>query len=140
MWLLAILCVVAMIYGHLIFKSQASQTRGKNDLPIISAEQYACRSAMLSSLVVAWSPMLDSKSGRNCCILAIGAKSGKISFWRVNEPQCYSITQGGNSPPGASLIGFIKAHGSWVTTISFSKIVFDDTPQLLLSSGSSDGR
>ncbi|KAK1440419.1 hypothetical protein QVD17_06246 [Tagetes erecta] len=124
---------------HFSSSEDDSQTRGKNDLPLISAEQYACRSAMLSSLVVAWSPMLDSKSGRSCCILAIGAKSGKISFWRVDKPQCYSITQGDHSPPVASLIGFIQAHNSWTTTISFSKIVFDESPQLLLSSGSSDG-
>ncbi|KAL8197929.1 hypothetical protein R6Q57_030087 [Mikania cordata] len=110
-----------------------------NNLPLISAEQYACRSAMLSSLVVAWSPMLDNKSGRSCCILAIGSKSGKISFWRVHEPQCYSITHGRNPLPVASLIGFIQAHNSWITALSFSKFVSDESPQLLLSTGSSDG-
>ncbi|KAI3806272.1 hypothetical protein L1987_22171 [Smallanthus sonchifolius] len=113
--------------------------RRQNNLPLISAEQYAFRSAMLSSFVVAWSPMLYSKPGRSCSVLAIGAKSGKISFWRVHEPQCYSITQGGNPLPVASLIGFIQAHNSWITTISFSKFVSDGLPQLVLSTGSSDG-
>ncbi|KAM0054517.1 putative transcription factor WD40-like family [Helianthus debilis subsp. tardiflorus] len=107
--------------------------------PFITAEQYARRSAMLSSLVVAWSPMLDRKSSRNFCVLAVGAKSGKISFWRVDRPQRYSITQGSNPPPVALLIGSIQAHDSWITAIGFSKFVSDGSPQLLISTGSSDG-
>ncbi|XP_023742787.1 uncharacterized protein LOC111890943 [Lactuca sativa] len=103
--------------------------------PSISAQQYASRSAMLSSLVVSWSPMFHGDtSSKGCSILAIGGKSGNISFWRVHEPQCYSITQR-SKPPGALLIGLIQAHDSWITAISWSK--FDS--QLLLSTGSSDG-
>ncbi|XP_076942904.1 uncharacterized protein LOC143612937 [Bidens hawaiensis] len=115
-----------------------SKDRRQSKVRLISAEQYASRSALLSSLVVCWSPMLDSKSGRRCCILAAGAKSGMVSFWRVHEPQCYSITQG-NDPPVASLIGVIEAHSSWITAISFSKFVCDGSPQPLLATGSSDG-
>ncbi|KAK9066716.1 hypothetical protein SSX86_014039 [Deinandra increscens subsp. villosa] len=107
--------------------------------PLISAEQYACRSAMLSSVVVSWSSMLDNKSRRGFCILATGTKSGTVSLWRVHEPQCYSITQGSNPPPDASLIGLIQAHNSWITAISFSKFVSDGSPELLLATGSSDG-
>ncbi|XP_076905093.1 uncharacterized protein LOC143560750 [Bidens hawaiensis] len=115
-----------------------SKDRRQSKVRLISAEQYASRSALLSSLFVCWSPMLDSKSGRRCCILAVGAKSGMVSFWRVHEPQCFSITQG-NDPPVASLIGVIEAHSSWITSISFSKFVSDGSPQLLLATGSSDG-
>ncbi|KAM0052597.1 putative transcription factor WD40-like family [Helianthus debilis subsp. tardiflorus] len=122
--------------AHLRIRSKG---RRQNNSSFISAEQYAHRSAMLSSLVAVWSPMLDSESARRFCVLAIGAKSGIISFWRVHEPQCYSITQGSNHAPVASFIGFIQAHNSWITAISFSKFVSDGSPQLLLSTGSSDG-
>ncbi|KAJ0958053.1 putative transcription factor WD40-like family [Helianthus annuus] len=122
--------------AHLRIRSKGKR---QNNPPLITAEQYARRSAMLSSLVAVWSPMLDSESARRFCVLAIGAKSGIISFWRVHEPQCYSITQGSNPAPVASFIGFIQAHNSWITAISFSKFVSDGSPQLLLSTGSSDG-
>ncbi|KAJ0647607.1 putative transcription factor WD40-like family [Helianthus annuus] len=116
-----------------------NKSRRQKNRPFITAEQYARRSAMLSSLVVAWSPMLDRKSSRNFCVLAVGAKSGKISFWRVDGPQRYSITQGSSPPPVALLIGSIQAHDSWITAIGFSKFVSDGSPQLLISTGSSDG-
>ncbi|XP_071697717.1 uncharacterized protein [Rutidosis leptorrhynchoides] len=120
-------------------KNQKQNLQENNNVPlIISAEKYASRSAMLSSLVVAWSPMLHSNSSRSCSILAIGAKSGIISFWRVVEPQCYSITKQ-NNPPAPALVGFIQAHNSWITAINLSTFVYNGSPHLLLSTGCSDG-
>ncbi|KAE8819749.1 hypothetical protein D1007_02416 [Hordeum vulgare] len=54
-------------------------------LPLITAEQYARRNAILSSLVVAWSPAVPSRDTtsrllRNWCMLAVGSKSGDVSF------------------------------------------------------------
>ncbi|KAK4375865.1 hypothetical protein RND71_006542 [Anisodus tanguticus] len=58
---------------------------------IITAEEYASRSAMLSSLIVAWSPCPPQTSGcgisttngltSGCSVLAVGGKSGALSFW-----------------------------------------------------------
>ncbi|KAM2675564.1 hypothetical protein EV1_002313 [Malus domestica] len=64
--------------------------------PLITADQYASRTAMLSSLVVAWSPMPHSLSkicsvpqdGSSMSLLAIGGKSGKVSVWRIPVPEC----------------------------------------------------
>ena len=119
-------------------------------LPLITADQYASRSAMLSSLVVAWSPLLKLSSEmclapeNNSCncfsLLAVGAKSGKISLWRIHAPQYYSIEQSG-APTAAELIGILQAHNSWVTTISWAFLASDSSnPQLLLATGSFDGR
>ncbi|KAI3668899.1 hypothetical protein L6452_40116 [Arctium lappa] len=119
-------------------KDRRPNLQENHNLPLIGAKQYASRIAMLSSLVVSWSPMVHSNSSRSCSILAIGAKSGRISLWRVHEPECYSITQR-SKPHVASLIGFIQAHNSWITAISWSKFVSDGSPQLLLSTGCSDG-
>ncbi|XWS50267.1 hypothetical protein CRYUN_Cryun12cG0073700 [Craigia yunnanensis] len=135
----------------------AIKTKGKStkkipevcSLPLINADQYASRSAMLSSLVVAWSPLLKLSSemclalennSSNCfSLLAVGAKSGKISLWRIHAPQYYSIEQSG-APSAADLIGILQAHNSWVTTISWAFLASDSSnPQVLLATGSSDG-
>ncbi|MBA0679906.1 hypothetical protein Goari_011647, partial [Gossypium aridum] len=118
-------------------------------LPLITADQYASRSAMLSSLVVAWSPLLKLSSricgapeiNSSICfsLLAVGSKSGKISFWRINVPEYYSIEQS-LAPTRVELIGILKAHSSWVTAISCALLASDSSsPQVLLATGSSDG-
>ncbi|MCI37233.1 transducin/WD40 repeat protein, partial [Trifolium medium] len=69
--------------------------------PLISADEYAFRSAMLYSLVVSWSPLLrvasefypDPNTSASVSLLAVGGKSGKISFWRFYQPDCYTIEE-----------------------------------------------
>ncbi|XP_027366497.1 uncharacterized protein LOC113872844 [Abrus precatorius] len=116
-------------------------------LPLISADQYASRSAMLCSLVVSWSPLLHVESESypipNICasvsLLAVGGKSGKISLWRFHPPECYTI-QDGKVPTTVKFVGLLQAHNSWVTTISWLLFAFDSSnPQILLATGSSDG-
>ncbi|XP_021300458.1 uncharacterized protein LOC110428852 isoform X2 [Herrania umbratica] len=118
-------------------------------LPLITADQYASHSAMLSSLVVAWSPMLklssdmclvpENNSSNWFSLLAVGAKSGKISFWRIHAPEYYSIEQSG-APTAVELIGILQVHNSWVTAISWALLASDSSnPQVLLATGSSDG-
>ncbi|KAK8486287.1 hypothetical protein V6N13_108892 [Hibiscus sabdariffa] len=118
-------------------------------LPLITADQYASRSAMLSALVVAWSPLLklsfeicgDPENNSSNCfsLLAVGSKTGKISLWRINAPQYYSIEQS-VPPTTVELIGILKAHSSWVTTISWALLASESSsPQVLLATGSSDG-
>ncbi|KAK3042854.1 hypothetical protein RJ639_001127 [Escallonia herrerae] len=131
-------------------KAKASRkVSGKCSSPVITADEYASRSAMLSSTFVAWSPILEvtsaseplpSNNSMNCCsILAVGGKTGKISFWRINGPECYSIMHSGE-PCAGLLIGFLQAHNSWITAISWTLLVSDPSnPQLLLATGSSDG-
>lgn len=119
-------------------------------IPLITAEQYTSRSSMLSALVVAWSPILrltsvvEETSPSNlfggCSVLAVGMKSGRISFWRVLEPQCYSSMDGRDSV-AVSLIGFLQPHDFWVTAVSWGLHESDvSNPQLLLATGSSNGR
>uniref|UniRef100_A0A2P2MFC5 Transducin family protein n=4 Tax=Rhizophora mucronata TaxID=61149 RepID=A0A2P2MFC5_RHIMU len=117
-------------------------------LPLLTAEQYASRIAMLSSLVVSWSPVMRLSS--NSCmvpqnvssnmfsILAVGGKSGEISIWRIHAPRCYSIEYG-CMPTCTILIGLLQAHKSWVTAISLALLGSNSSPQVLLASGSSDG-
>lgn len=117
-------------------------------LPLISADQYASRSAMLSSLVVAWSPLLQSygnmsitpKNSSNCCsVLATGGKSGKVSFWRFFEPPCYSIEHS-RVPITVVPVGLLQAHNTWITAISWALLSVDAlNPLVLLVTGSSDG-
>ncbi|KAE8710737.1 SER/ARG-rich protein 34A [Hibiscus syriacus] len=135
----------------------AIQTRGRPSkkipeacgLPLITADQYASRSAMLSSLLVAWSPLLKlsfeicgapENNSSNCfSLLAVGSKSGKISLWRINAPQYYSIERS-MAPTTVELIGILMAHNSWVTTISWALLASESSsPQVLLASGSSNG-
>ncbi|KAI3434194.1 uncharacterized protein J3R85_006645 [Psidium guajava] len=131
--------------------SHGRSTRKKIEsptLPLISAVQYASRSAMLSSLVIAWSPVLQFPSescsqvqNRATCfsLLAIGGKSGKISCWKVHAQECYSIEHG-NVSPDAMVVGIFQAHNSWVTAISWALLTTDSShPQVLLSTGSSNG-
>lgn len=124
---------------NILNKGKKQKSQDNHNPPLISAQQYASRSALVSSIVVAWSPMIQSNSSRSCCsVLAIGSKSGNISFWKVHQPQCYSITQQ-SKPPVATLIKVLHAHNSWITAISWSKFSSDGSPQLLLSTGCSDG-
>ncbi|GMI76518.1 hypothetical protein like AT3G49400 [Hibiscus trionum] len=135
----------------------AIETRGRPSkkipevcsLPLITADQYASRSAMLSSLVVAWSPLLKlsfeicgapENNSSNCfSLLAVGSKSGKISLWRINAPQYYCIELS-VAPTTVELIGILKAHSSWVTAISWALLASESSsPQVLLATGSSDG-
>ncbi|CAK9141586.1 unnamed protein product [Ilex paraguariensis] len=121
----------------------------KCSFSFITPDKYASRSAMLSSLVVSWSPILRStsefgleapnNSSNGYCILAAGGKSGKISFWRIHELQCYSIMPS-RDPTAALLIGLLQAHCTWITSISWALYVSDTArPQLLLATGCSDG-
>ncbi|KAK1571297.1 hypothetical protein Q3G72_014717 [Acer saccharum] len=118
-------------------------------LPMITADQYASRSAILHSLVLAWSPVLKLPSSNcpvppngssNCfSVLAVGGRSGKISFWRISMPECYSVEHSKIST-STVLIGLLQAHNSWITTISWAMISSDSSnPQVLLVTGSSDG-
>ncbi|KAL3524457.1 hypothetical protein ACH5RR_017291 [Cinchona calisaya] len=118
-------------------------------LPLITVEQFASRSAMLASLIVAWSPVLLLSAGveeasannipSNCSVLAVGGKSGRISLWRVHQPQCYT-TMNVRESITSSFIGFLQAHDSWVTALSWELFVSDaSNPQLLLATGSSNG-
>lgn len=116
---------------------------------LITAKQYASRSAMLTSTVVSWSPLLqlssgDSKEHQNqplsFCLLAVGGKSGDISFWRIDVPTVYSVDNGDMPPPGR-IIGYLQAHNSWITAIGWTLLTHDSSvPQVLLTTGSSNGR
>ncbi|XP_042484013.1 uncharacterized protein LOC122064363 isoform X2 [Macadamia integrifolia] len=130
---------------------KSSKEIGQNStLPVITAGQYASRSAMLSSLVVAWSPVLHASSkivvhpphgsSNDFAMLAVGGKSGKVSFWRIHEPQIYSVEHG-RFALDVVLVGLLQAHTSWVTAISWAKYVKDASDsRVLLVTGSSDGR
>jgi len=116
-----------------------------HSLPLISADQYASRSAMLCSLVVSWSPLLHLASEYypvcdSFSLLAVGGKSGKISLWRFHPPDCYTI-EDREVPTTVKFAGLLHAHNSWVTSISWLLFASDPSnPQILLTSGSSDGR
>ncbi|KAJ4835891.1 hypothetical protein Tsubulata_006149 [Turnera subulata] len=130
-----------------------SRKRGSNVLenckfPLSTGKQYASRSAMLSSLVVAWSSMLSSSSGISSSnenasssgfsILAVGDKAGNISLWRMLAPQCYSIEK--CSPTACIMFaGLVQAHSSWTTAISFGVSGSKSCSEVVLASGSSDG-
>ncbi|CAN6480461.1 unnamed protein product [Victoria cruziana] len=112
----------------------------------VSAEEYVSRSNLLSSLVVSWSPMLHlstnldgvtiSGFSKACTLLAVGGKSGKISFWRFNEPKSYTVDQCPVSVDTV-LVGILQAHSSWVTAVSW--VVLKSAPKFLLATGSCDG-
>lgn len=131
-----------------------SRKLGRNVLenckfPLATAKQYASRNAMLSSLVVAWSPLLcsssrtssstENRSSSRFSVLAIGEKAGNISLWRIHAPECYSIEQH-RSPACVTFAGLLQAHGSWITTISFAILGSQSNLQVVMASGSSDGR
>ncbi|XP_028790768.1 uncharacterized protein LOC114746682 isoform X3 [Neltuma alba] len=116
-------------------------------LPLITTDQYALRSAMLYGLVVSWSPLLHEtpefqpvpNTNASVSLLAVGGKSGKISFWRFHISDCYTI-QDSNIRTAVELAGFSQAHSSWVTSISWVLFPSDfSNPQILLATGSSDG-
>ncbi|CAI0442592.1 unnamed protein product [Linum tenue] len=126
---------------------------GKNKMgsctfPLLTSKEYAARSALLSSLVVTWSPLLCSPSNRNFpssddplnkySILAVGGKSGNISFWRISAPQCYSIEHS-KAPTGVMFLGLLQAHTSWVTAVSLELLVSNSDPQVVMVTGSTDG-
>lgn len=117
---------------------------------LITAEEYASRNAILSSLVVAWSPCLPQTSGcgistanvstTGCSVLAVGGKSGVISLWRIHKPESYSIMNSTDSNQ-TLLVGLLKAHDTWITTISWELFISDASdPLLLLATGCSNGR
>ncbi|KAG6480558.1 hypothetical protein ZIOFF_057142 [Zingiber officinale] len=113
-------------------------------LPLISPEQYASRSALMSSLIVSWSPVLQSSqvqpgSCNRCVILAVGGKSGNISFWRIGQPECYTIEHD-RVFVDPMLIGLFPAHNSWITTITWGLFAScSSISQLILVTGGSDG-
>ncbi|XP_042035180.1 uncharacterized protein LOC121781514 [Salvia splendens] len=117
-------------------------------LPLISAQQYASRNEMLMSLIIAWSPIVETSgndvafpsSSSNCCsILAVGGKCGKISSWSVRAPECYSTDNAGHASE-VRLVGLVKAHDSWIAAISWVRYGSNDSKtQFALANGSSNG-
>ncbi|KAK3042074.1 hypothetical protein RJ639_001776 [Escallonia herrerae] len=91
-------------------KAKASRkVSGKCSSPVITADEYASRSAMLSSTIVAWSPILEVTS--------------------ASEPL-----------PSNNSMNFSQ-YLHWITAISWTLLVSDPSnPELLLATGSSDGR
>ncbi|XP_057786174.1 uncharacterized protein LOC131003653 [Salvia miltiorrhiza] len=130
------------------YEGKPSEEVTEECLPLISAQQYASRNEMLMSLIVAWSPILETSgndvgfpsSSSNCCsILAVGGKCGRISLWRVRAPECYSSGNAGHSGE-VSLVGLVKAHDSWITAISWVGYGSNvSKAQFALATGSSDG-
>ncbi|KAF8696134.1 hypothetical protein HU200_037025 [Digitaria exilis] len=125
-------------------KTSLSSNRENKSLPLITAKQYACRDAHLSSLVAAWSPLLSSRdetssSLRHWCILAVGSKSGNVSFWKLYKPEYYTIDAGAvTSDP--MLIGVLQAHKSWVSAITWeASPAGSSKSSLILVTGCSDG-
>ncbi|WOK99671.1 hypothetical protein Cni_G08383 [Canna indica] len=116
----------------------------QNCLPMITPEQYASRSALLSSIIVALSPVLQTcqiqpSLSNRCAILAVGGKAGNISLWILCEPEGYTIEHGSASVD-PTLIGFLQAHNSWITAISWEMFSLDSSvSQLIMATGSSDG-
>ncbi|URD95126.1 WD40 [Musa troglodytarum] len=115
----------------------------QNYVPMITPEQYASRSALLSALVGVWSPVLQSSRiqpgfSNRYTILAVGGKSGKISLWKLCEPERYTIEHGRVSVD-PMLVGLIQAHNSWITAISWEMLARPTMSQLILATGSSDG-
>ncbi|KAL6983490.1 hypothetical protein U1Q18_016876 [Sarracenia purpurea var. burkii] len=76
-----------------------------------------------------------------CSILAVrGRKSGKISFWRILEPQCFPVTSNRDST-AVFLVGLLQAHSAWITAIGWAFFASDASDsQILLATRSSDGR
>ncbi|XP_021763181.1 uncharacterized protein LOC110727897 [Chenopodium quinoa] len=112
----------------------------------LTAHQYASRSSMLASLVVAWSPQLhlsatDPENICDCsCLLAVGTKSGGISIWRIHRSAYYSVEHSySNDPINMDFMGVIQAHDAWVTALSWGFLVSDSNSQVLLASGCCDG-
>lgn len=126
-------------------KRPRRRTEDSSVPPLISAQQYASRSAMLLSLVVAWSPVIKpshkvhSHQNSSVSVLAIGTKSGKVSFWKVNVPECYSLAEC-TVPTRVLLVGILQAHNSWINCISWMLFDSDSSnPKVLLATGSTDG-
>lgn len=117
-------------------------------LPLITAEKYAYQSAMISSLVLSWSPVLHlspnvssvPQTSSSIALLAVGGKSGKVLLWRVSAPECYSIDQC-KFPTTAVIVGLLQAHETWITAISWALLDYDSSKVLMIiATGSSDGR
>ncbi|KAL9259965.1 hypothetical protein AKJ16_DCAP21611 [Drosera capensis] len=111
----------------------------------ITADQYAHRSALLASLVVAWSPLIQlspttADSSYGCwCLFAVGAKSGRVSIWKVQTPLSYSIEHGTVSPR-MRLSGLISVQSTWITCLSWGMLKSESSnPQLLLATGGPAG-
>jgi WD40 repeat protein len=126
-------------------KASLFSNEANKSLPRITAKQYACRDALLSSLIVAWSPVLSSSDRASClsrdwCILAVGSKSGNVSFWKVCKPEYYTIDVGMVSRE-PMLVGVLQAHKSWVSAINLEvSSSTSSKSSLLLATGCSDGR
>jgi len=73
-------------------------------------------------------------------LLAIGSKSGSVSIWKVHAPECYHIERS-NVSPMVELTAIVQTHSSWVSTMSWGIFGCDSSnPQVVLVTGSCDGR
>ncbi|KAI3974981.1 hypothetical protein MKX01_005092, partial [Papaver californicum] len=139
---------IVEVQSQKFIEKPLKSTRGSGTRSLLSAEKYASRSSMLASVIVAWSPTLHLSSeiypnsqirpSNDCAILAVGGKIGKISFWRIHEPHCYSVQQSTDSVD-AVLVGLIQAHNTWITAICWELSAEALEHQVLLVTGSSDG-
>uniref|UniRef100_A0ACD6A937 Uncharacterized protein n=1 Tax=Avena sativa TaxID=4498 RepID=A0ACD6A937_AVESA len=132
---------VVIVEGGSQNTKEALSCNGENKLvPCITAKQYACRNARLFSLVVAWSPVLPShNTTSDWCILAVGSKSGDVSFWKIHKPEYYTINVGTVNRDPVS-VGVLQAHNSWVCAMSWEVPCASSSKSLLLlATGCLDG-
>ncbi|CAM6126503.1 unnamed protein product [Calypogeia fissa] len=129
----------------------------------ISPHAYAARSEFLSPLSVAWSSQYqdqvssDGNGGlkpQKMALVGAGMKSGRVCLWRMAYPSLYTIDHS-QEPVAATFLGFLFAHESWVTNLSWAsccnfdlgKLNARDSPEgdgalgdtLLLATGCADG-
>ncbi|KAH9607608.1 hypothetical protein KSS87_022793, partial [Heliosperma pusillum] len=131
------------------FAANGKKTSNKRTLNnhtgyVLKANQYASRSSMLASLVVAWSPVLQFSANDPdnpsdfFCLLAVGTKYGSISIWKFDRPSYYSIDQHGGAIDMA-LNGVLQAHSAWITSLSWVLLPSGTSSRVVLATGCSDG-
>ncbi|KAH7300907.1 hypothetical protein KP509_23G003100 [Ceratopteris richardii] len=134
--------------------SVSADTRLKSAM---DPKDFLALTNVLSYVSVGWSPAFRLESFSNqslkktnliVALLALGAKSGEISILKCTQPVNYSLEKA-TSSPDVSLVTIIKAHESWVSTLTWCKSgktlkseTDSDTSkceEILLATGSTDG-
>ncbi|XP_057536577.1 uncharacterized protein LOC130814504 isoform X2 [Amaranthus tricolor] len=121
-------------------KKSSKRTSNYRTKHFLTAHQYASRSSMMASVVVAWSMQLQLSptDSEKYCLLGSGTKSGSISIWRFGRPVSYSV-ESYDDPFNMTFVGVIQAHNAGVTSLSWGFLASDSSPQVLLASGCCDG-
>lgn len=103
-----------------------------------SDKSYTDALDFLETQCLTWSDIVHTESG-HVVYLALGSKSGTVTFWGLNISLLYTNPKVGVNRASFVCSGRLILHGRWITTMTWKHFKIGSETQSMLFVGTSDG-